>query len=51
MSEYRTPEEDTIGGHAGEGEESERSGPPAESGEKPAGKPRREEHATETRDA
>jgi hypothetical protein len=34
VSEYRTPEEDTIGGH-GEDEPAEEGGPDPEGGEKP----------------
>jgi hypothetical protein len=51
VSEYRTPEEDTIGRDAGEDDESEGGGPPADGGEKRAGEPRRDEQAAETRDA
>ena len=51
MSEYRTPEEDTIGGHAGEGEQSEGSGPPSEGGEPQADSPERDEQPTENPEA
>ena len=35
MSEYRTPEEDTIGGQPAAENDLEQDGPPPESGEKP----------------
>ena len=48
MSEYRIPEEDTVGGRREPEEAREDAGLEPESGEKPEGAPmKREEHATE----
>jgi hypothetical protein len=47
VSEYRTPEEDTIGRRPEADDDRDQSGPPPESGEKPAGTPRREGQAAE----
>jgi hypothetical protein len=51
MSEYRTPEEDTIGGSHDPDADREQAGPPPESGEEPADTPEREGQAAEERDA
>jgi hypothetical protein len=46
VSEYRTPEEDTVGGRRDDDEAREDAGLEPEGGEKPEGAPmKREEHA------
>lgn len=48
MSEYRTPEEDTVGGRRKPDEAREDAGLEPEGGERPEGAPlKRDEHATE----